>query len=77
MLKLGGNGSEFTDVEASDDADAEGLTYSLTTVGTGGADNALFTLDPPARTLSICVRTDDHNGGTLEQVITVFLESDS
>ena len=40
------NQTAVTDVQSSDDNDSEGagLTYSLTTVASGGADNSLFTL---------------------------------
>ncbi len=77
VLKLGGDGSVVTDVQASDDADAEGagLTYSLTTVGTGGADNALFTLNPDTGLLSFTTAPDFENpldaGGDNEYEVQV------
>lgn len=58
------NTAAVTDVEATDDSDSEGagLTYSLTSTGTGpGIDNAQFTLDATTGVLAFSPAPDFEN----------------
>ena len=73
------NTTAVTDVQSTDESDSEGsgLTYSLTTVASGGADNSLFSIDPSSGVLTFKSApnfespTDDGPNGTYDVQVTV------
>ena len=76
------NQTAVTDVQSSDDGDAEGtgLTYSLTTVAGGGADNGLFTLNAASGVLTFSSAPDfenpaDGNSDNIYQVQVTVTDS--
>ena len=70
IVTIDENTTDVTDVDTTDDINSEGsgLTYSLTTNASGGADNGLFTLDSTTGLLAFINAPDYENpqdiGGT-------------